>query len=247
MIINRTEFLKFFRPAGKQTLVQAAQTINHQIKRYAMKKNGLFLLLLVLMTVGCDKGTPTTPQGTAQPTYVGISTTNFYYFVSSQHNSNWCWAASLQMIFNYYGIGITQEQIVARSYGIDPNGNLPNWAGSFQVITANLNNWNVDNNGRQYLVQASLNSGPPTPSYLIQELSLLHPVLIGYQASSNSGHAVVITACSFVQSMNGPIIQSIVVRDPWPSQENIANNGRVEHAGISLANVNQAHWYIRVQ
>jgi hypothetical protein len=182
-----------------------------------------------------------------QATYVGIRSENFNYFASSQRNTNWCWAASMQMIFNYYGIDITQEQIVARSYGSDPYGNLPNWTGSFYVITANLNNWNVDNNGRQYMVVASLNWGAPSPLYLIQELSEQRPVLIGYQSGPNSGHAVVITACSYTQSPYGPIIQSIVVRDPWPSPQNIANRGRVEYPGINLANIIQAHWYIRIQ
>ncbi|MBK9459520.1 MAG: hypothetical protein IPN94_08810 [Sphingobacteriales bacterium] len=42
------------------------------------------------------------------------------------------------------------------------HGNLPNWTGNFQVITANLNNWSFDNNGRAYAVQASLNLGAPS-------------------------------------------------------------------------------------
>ncbi len=182
-----------------------------------------------------------------QPTYVGIPSNNFNYFASSQRNSNWCWAASLQMIFNYYGINITQEQIVARSYGVDPFGQLPNWTGSFQVITTNLNNWSIDNSGRRYAVGATLNWGAPTPAYLLQELIAQRPVLIGYQSGPNSGHAVVVTACSYIPSEYGPIIQSIVVRDPWPSQENINTNGRVEYPGQNIANLIQAHWYIRVQ
>ncbi|MBS1501504.1 MAG: C39 family peptidase [Bacteroidetes bacterium] len=161
-----------------------------------------------------------------QPVYVGIRSENFSYFASSQHNSNWCWAASLQMIFNYYGVNITQEQIVARSYGVDPNGKLPNWTGNWRVITANLNNWSVDNNGRQYIVQAVFNRGPTKPAYLIRQLSQFHPVLIGCRSGPNSGHAVVITACSYVQTYYGPVIESIVVRDPWPSDENIASGGR---------------------
>ena len=151
------------------------------------------------------------------------------------------------MIFNYYGVNITQEQIVARSYGVDPYGQLPNWTGSFQVITANLNNWSVDNSGRRYSVGATLNWGAPTPSYLVQELMAQRPVLIGYESGPNSGHAVVITACRYIPSAYGPIIQSIVVRDPWPSQANINNNGRVEYPGQNFADLMQAHWYIRIQ
>jgi hypothetical protein len=205
-----------------------------------MKKIKLLIVLLLTLSIGQN----TFAQQTVA---VGIPTARFNYYASSQRNSNWCWAASLQMIFNYYGVNITQEQIVARSYGSDPYGNLPNWAGSFQVITANLNNWSVDNNGRNYAVEATMNWGAPTPLYLIQELTEQHPVLIGYQSGPNSGHAVVITACTYIQTLNGPMIQSIVVRDPWPTPINVTNSGRVEYSGIDLANVIQAHWYIRIE
>lgn len=200
------------------------------------------LVLFLMLTIGM--GQQVFGQ---QLTYVGISRDKFNYFSSSQRNSNWCWAASLQMVFNYYGVSITQEQIVARSYGTDQTGSLPNWAGSFPVITANLNNWNADNKGREYVVAASLNWGAPTPAYLIQELTAQHPVLIGYQSGPGTGHAVVITACSYIQTANGPIVESIIVRDPWPSKEIIATKGRIEYTGINLANLIQAHWYIRVQ
>ncbi|MFI5162680.1 MAG: C39 family peptidase [Sphingobacteriales bacterium] len=182
-----------------------------------------------------------------QPIYVGIPSDGFNYFASSQHNTNWCWAASIQMIFNYYGIEITQEQIVARSYGVSPTGLLPDWTGTEQVITANLNNWSVDNNGHQYMVRAHYYPGPPTPAYLLQELSLQRPVLIGYQSGPNSGHIVVITACSYINTDNGPVIESVVVRDPWPAPDNVANRGRKEWTGIELANKIQAHWYIVVR
>jgi hypothetical protein len=147
-----------------------------------------------------------------EPIYVGIKSDTFRYFSSQQHSSNWCWAASLQMIFNYYGIAITQEQIVARSCGVVTKGALPNRTGNWRVITANLNNWSVDNAGKQYIVRAVFNSGPPDPVYLIGQLSLKRPVLIGYRTGPNSAHAVVITACSYIQTDDGPVIQSFIVR-----------------------------------
>jgi len=179
--------------------------------------------------------------------HVGINRDVFNYSASSQLNSNWCWAASIKMILNYYGIGITQEQIVARSYGSDPFGNLPNWTGSFQVITSNLNNWNVDNYGRHYRVASSLNWGAPTPLCLINELSLGRPVLVGYKSGPNSGHAVVITALSYIPTSMGPQIQTIVVRDPWPSRKNIMSFGRVEYNASWLAQRINAHWYVWVR
>jgi hypothetical protein len=171
----------------------------------------------------------------------------FGFVAAAQNNSQWCWAASIQMVLNYYGVSISQEQIVARTYGTDPYGNLPNWAGSFQAITANLNNWNFDNLGRRYVVMASLNEGAPTPAVLLQELSQGRPVIVGYRSGQNSGHAIVITAASFSQSPTGPIIHSIVARDPWPSSQNIQTSGRVEYPGAKIASLMQAYWYIRVQ
>src|ERR1700753_1510433 len=113
-------------------------------------------ILIFLLTFGFTR------QSQAQDIlYAGIKSQDFNYFASSQHNSNWCWAASLQMIFNYYGINITQEQIVARSYGVESNGAIPNSRGDLKIITANLNNQGVDNNGRPYSVRAVFNRGAP--------------------------------------------------------------------------------------
>ncbi|MGH7602471.1 MAG: C39 family peptidase [Gemmatimonadaceae bacterium] len=55
----------------------------------------------------------------AQPTpiYVRIPRADFEVAYAEQANSNWCWAASIQMILNYYGISIKQQEIVGRSYG----------------------------------------------------------------------------------------------------------------------------------
>lgn len=186
------------------------------------------------------------PQNFQQPLYVGLPSEHMNYFSAAQKNSQWCWAAAIQMILNYYGVSISQEQIVARTYGTDPYGNLPNWGGNLQNITANLNNWNVDNYGRHYSVMASLYSGAPTPTILLEELSHGRPVIIGYKSGPNSGHAVVITAASYISTPNGPIIQSLIVRDPWPSPENIRTAGRVEYPGGNLASLIMAHWYVRV-
>ena len=35
----------------------------------------------------------------------------------TQHMNQWCWAASIQAVFNYYGHNITQDSINNRYYG----------------------------------------------------------------------------------------------------------------------------------
>ena len=178
--------------------------------------------------------------------YVGIPRQGMEYVASDQRNSQWCWAASIQMVLNYYGVSISQEQIVARTYGVDPAGRLPNWGGNFQNITANLNNWNIDNAGRPYVVSARLGRGAPTPAVLLQELSNRRPVIVAYATGPNSGHAVVVTGASYTPTPGGPIIHSLIVRDPMPSPQNVRNRGRVEHPGSVLASRMQHYWYIRV-
>ena len=235
-----------FRMSNGLCLLIVANT--QQYKEHKMRKflNHLIACMLLAVSVNAFAQHYSPPYNSYQPQYVGIPSARMNFVAAAQENSQWCWAASIQMVLNYYGVSITQPQIVARTYGIDPYGNLPDWPGSFQAITANLNNWSVDNTGRQYSVQASLNWGAPSPSILLQELSNGRPVIVGYRTGENSGHAVVITAASYTVSNNGPIIQSVVARDPWPSNENIRNAGRVEYTGGSIASLMQAYWYIRV-
>lgn len=205
-----------------------------------MRKIRSFVFLLV---TSCLLSAPAVAQ---EPVYVGITAEKFNYFASTQRNSEWCWAASIQMMFNYYGIDISQEQIVARSFNMDPKGKLPNATGDLKVITENLNNWSIDNEGKAYQVNAKLHYGPPTPAYLVKELANERPVMIGYQTGPNTGHAVLITACSYIPTKNGPQIRSVIVRDPWPSPENKASAGRIEYWGHSIAKLIQTHWYVRV-
>lgn len=192
---------------------------------------------------------PPSPQYPQYPQYqqVGIPSGQMNFFSASQNNSQWCWAASIQMVLNYYGVAISQEQIVARTYGTNQYGSLPDWPGSFPAITANLNNWSIDNRGRPYSVMASLNPGAPVPVILIRELSAGRPIIVGYKSGPNSGHAVVVTGAVFTTSPQGPIIHSVIARDPWPSGRNMANLGRVEYPGARIASLMQAYWYIQVQ
>lgn len=209
-----------------------------------MKKISVIIFLVLIFTLS-------NKLKAQQAITVGIRSDLLNYYAAQygdtyQKNSQWCWAASIKMVFNYYGINISQEQIVSRTYGTDNYGNLPNWPGSMQAIHRNLNNWSIDNTGKRYVVQASIGMGAPKATYLVNELASAHPVIVGYKTGTNSGHAVVITAVSYTKSYNGPIIQTITVRDPWPSAENLANNGRKIYLGSALASKIQSYWYIRL-
>ena len=218
-----------------------AHSLTRKTTRGAASRRYRFLLLSFLLVAS-------TRDAAAQAVYAGIPRQRFDYTYSSQRNSEWCWAAAIQMVLNYYGVRISQEDIVARSFGVDPRtGTLPDWPGSFQVISANLNGWSIDEGGSRYMVSSQIGWGAPPPAFLLNEVANQRPVILAYMSTPTSGHAVVATAVSYTPSYSGPIIQSIIVRDPWPSGVNIANNGRVEYPGYMLASHMTTYWIIRVQ
>jgi hypothetical protein len=178
--------------------------------------------------------------------YVGIPSSYFNQVYAEQQASQWCWAACIQMILNYYGVSISQYDIVRRSYGRDPYGRLPNWAGSYDIITANLNNWGIDRNGTRYIVRASMGRGMPDPATLVDELANQRPVLLGYATGLWSGHAVVATAVKYSGYADDPFIYSVIVRDPRYNTLVTPYRGRYEY-DPSLLRSTAAYWYIRVQ
>jgi hypothetical protein len=179
--------------------------------------------------------------------YVGIPSEKMNAVAAAQTKSQWCWAASIQMALNFYGVDVTQEEIVERTYGVDPSGDLPDWGENFDGITANLNNWSIDNSGRRYRVTARFESGAPDPEDLYRELRQGQPVMVAFRSGPNMGHAVLITGASFTPSEDGLVPRSIVVRDPWPSEKNRARRGRIEYSFDEFESRIDAHWYIRVR
>ncbi len=197
------------------------------------------LLILCLTTLSWSAF----PQADLQ--YAGLSSKKMNYTASVQNNTQWCWAASIQMVLRYYGVYVTQEQIVARTFGTKRNGQLPNLTASPEVITANLNKWGVDNRGQKYRVQAFWGQNAPAPNVLLKEMKANRPVIIGYEGPQG-GHAVVVTAVGYQDTRSGTAIEEIIVRDPWPSRRNRRRRGRVVYDGIDLANRIGDYWIIRV-
>ncbi len=182
--------------------------------------------------------------------YVGIPSSQFNEVFAEQQNSQWCWAAAIQMILQYYGVDVSQRDIVYRTYGSDNVGRLPNRPASFETITDNLNTLAIDRDGEQYVIRASVGYGIPDPATLVDELRNERPVLIGYQTGPYTGHAVVATAVSFLGSLDYPRLQTIVVRDPRRTGdryygERSAVPGRAEYDASMLRAIN-VYWYVRV-
>lgn len=154
--------------------------------------------------------TPFGPQlRNLQMCTAGIAT--FSFAQALQQMSEWCWAASISMVFNYYGHPISQQRIVAETWG--GIGNVPAQPG---VILQDLNRPWRDDDGNSFQVQGDVLSVSPQTAVL--DLQQDHPLIIGAL-----GHATVLTALTSRVDVNTGQweIVSAIVRDPWPG-----NGGR---------------------
>jgi len=146
---------------------------------------------------------------------VGIPSDQFQYFAAPettgrQRSANWCWAASIQMVLNYHGLYVTQEEIVTRIYG-----QLVDQPGQPEQILQALSGWAPDTRGRYSTIIAEPYSisGPS----LVTDLVYRWPLIVGLKGES-IGHAYVLTAVTYeVDRFNNPIFKSVVLRNPWPN------------------------------
>ncbi len=182
-----------------------------------LKRIGLVLLFkgIVLVTL-C--------QSTIQqlgPNYfvAGVSTERFNYIASIGHQraDNWCWAACIQMVLNYHGLYVTQEEIVSQCFGglYDRPGNASNFA-------VGLNRWAYNTRGG--ISQVHFNDYPTSNEEIVQFLSNGWPLIAGIDMGAEVGHAFVVTAISYsvATDMYGNvrvIPDKVVLRDPSPFSE----------------------------
>ena len=53
--------------------------------------------------------------------WAAVKTSYFREFVARQEKDCWCWAACVQMVLNYQGINVDQEDVVRRAKGLRIN------------------------------------------------------------------------------------------------------------------------------
>ncbi|MES3020678.1 MAG: papain-like cysteine protease family protein [Pseudomonadota bacterium] len=125
-------------------------------------------------------------------------------YISPQGNSQWCWAACIQMIFRYYGYNVPQHRIVAETWG-----GIVNMPAQPRQILANLNREWRDDNGRRFGASADMSTANPITA--AQDLAQNQPLVIG-----TMGHAMVLTSLVYARAPNGGgEVVSATVRDPW--------------------------------
>ncbi len=184
--------------------------------------------------------------------YIGIPTQRMDTVYAAQRNTQWCWAAAIEIILRYYGVAISQEAIVYRAYGLDWRGQPPNREATYEAMAKNLNDWGIDFKGEMFIVRASFHWGAPPPAVLLRELSAQRPVLLSYISRTFprlAGHAVVATAVQVEQPhpQAPPRLLTVVVRDPWPSRKALQSRGRLEYPARRFLAKITSYWLVTAQ
>ena len=149
----------------------------------------------------------------------------------TQHMSEWCWAASISMIFSFHGHPVSQERIVKEVYGADVN--MPSGYGA--LMAALLNRSWTDDDGEGFrarltgVYDAAAGVGLVNNAMLVRELDQNRPVLVGA-----AGHAVVLAMMEYTKTF-GRInqITRCGVFDPWPGR-GARDLTRVEMAPLAM-------------
>ena len=136
----------------------------------------------------------------------------------TQVQSNWCWAACVQMVLNYHGLYVTQMDVVTKIYG-SPYANQA--ANEQQILTA-LSGWAPNNSGGYSAIHAY--GGYTSIQEIVNGLSGKWPLIVGMSNPDGGiGHAYVLTAIYFSYqydyqgNVTGYIPDRVVLRDPWPT------------------------------
>ena len=139
----------------------------------------------------------------------GVSSKEFRFFAGRQKGNFWCWAASVQMVLNFHGLRVAQEDVVKKIYGLPIDAP----AGPMQVLAA-LSGWAPDVRGRFSSIHASAFVFGPMD--LINTLAYRWPLVVGLNFGSIS-HACVLTAVDYsFDGFGQPVFNSAIIRDPWP-------------------------------
>ncbi len=123
----------------------------------------------------------------------------------SQRSENWCWAACMQMVINFFGNPADQCDIVNRHFGQTtccqaPNDPACNQSLSPSDVVSAYNSW-----GRS--AQATMYTGF---DLLQREIGAGRPVQVGFVGNQGGAHAAV--ARGVGMGPQGPVV---IVNDPF--------------------------------
>lgn len=146
---------------------------------------------------------------------VGLDAAQVQAIRVAQEKSQWCWAASIAMVFAHYGYSVPQEGIVRQHFG-----EARDQAVSGNAITSVLEGPWTDGRGRPFAVNAVAADAPdrrpgPALQTMVAELTRQRPLVIGVE-----GHAMVLVRVEYDRLPNdgGIRITGGTVIDPTPGR-----------------------------
>jgi hypothetical protein len=135
-----------------------------------------------------------------------------------QRKSQWCWAAVSQMVLNYHGVPVAQEDVITRAYG----GYLDRPASPLEIATT-LDGWQPQGAlGIARRVRAASFNGI-TSDVVAHDLRSGRPLIVGLRnRDGQGGHAYVLSAMTFDVDARGQISgRTLSLRDPWPESPSV--------------------------
>jgi len=167
----------------------------------------LSLICFLTMSVNAQKAV----QKLARNYYIaGPQKSEVQFIEATPKCQNWCWAACAQILLNFDGLKVTQEQIVKRI-----NADLPCEEGNAEDLMKALNGWtpaSVERISKVRSLQVSYDA-----SELVGHLATGWPIIVGVDSRSVAEQVYVLTAVYFsMDQWDSPTIDEVVLRNPWP-------------------------------
>lgn len=163
-----------------------------------------------------------TPYGPHQMQQCEAGIESITFQQAFQEHREWCWAASISMVFGYYHHPVDQQRIVKETWG-----QVADMPAQPSDIVRDLNRSWVDDNGRKFQSFGDVLS--TNANTAVQDLQANHPIIVGAL-----GHATVLTALVTtidLATSQWAVVQAIV-RDPWP-----ANGGKRVLSPVEWGNI----------
>ncbi|HEY2512282.1 MAG TPA: ricin-type beta-trefoil lectin domain protein [Polyangiaceae bacterium] len=148
--------------------------------------------------------------------------------IDGQQQSNWCWAATTQMIVGYSGVSVSQ--CAEANYNTGRTDCCTNSVSASDTTECNQGGWWLlsyygFNSSDVWQLNCSSNTSctstgnsPLSFDQLVAETEVNHPVAFAWHWSSGGGHAMVVAGTK-TTSANGAVKQYVTVNNPEPVGE----------------------------